>query len=774
MSNYCGECGAAIDPVTGKCPNCDKTDDNNEVKDVFCDQCGTKLNAKGKCPNCSKKDKNVKKVVEIENKNIFCDQCGNKLDADGKCLNCENKKKNKVNSNIYCEKCGATLDPISHKCPVCDNKVLNLSKDVLNKTKQSVENLHLDEKVKEGVNNLKLDENIKNITSDKKKLGIIGGIVAAVIIVICIIVGINNNKANDLFDFNNLINEIEEFNDTLKQNSDISNYFSAAESENVQSEKVVLEYLNGKGFNNEIVYDYSINGEKVDLASVANESDELHPAYYTYYVSTNNDTWNVYTVNGEIYANNHKNNITLTEKDYVTIYDNESNEFVELIPNGETPTIIKTDNINSGVLDSLAASDLVNNFNETNEEQTSTEKHIVDMEVWDVQPYYDFDDIDVDFAITYQTASNYATSKYFDFNHDELYDFVIPGGFIFVKDGKYGFGNGDGEIVSEATYTKPILKDSSSMIIINEENTGDGACEVLKSNYYHEKGESGGRGGTGYPSYAYNTETGNVEEIYDSNWSDDAPEYFDLYSYGVKKGMNEGGIAVLSSTSSKGSQYLDGYVVVSSSGTKALDVSTDYNVYAVTSNIIMFTKGSGSSYKSNPISRDSSVYDVMYVDENGGVIASGYESGYPFYEGYAAVKKDGKWGYIDTNGYVVVDFVFDKATPLYEGKAWVIYNGKAGKMNIKDMIDNNAVFNDEQIKTDEWLNDGNKYLQVTVDVLKKRETPSTSGYDDGDRVGNGSIGVYYEKTEADGYTWYKIKDQRWIADKNGEWIKEIN
>jgi len=47
----------------------------------------------------------------------------------------------------------------------------------------------------------------------------------------------------------------------------------------------------------------------------------------------------------------------------------------------------------------------------------------------------------------------------------------------------------------------------------------------------------------------------------------------------------------------------------------------------------------------------------------GGSIADGiYEDAYPFTdEGYAAVKKNGKWGFIDANGSEVIQYVFDDA-----------------------------------------------------------------------------------------------------------------
>ena len=43
------------------------------------------------------------------------------------------------------------------------------------------------------------------------------------------------------------------------------------------------------------------------------------------------------------------------------------------------------------------------------------------------------------------------------------------------------------------------------------------------------------------------------------------------------------------------------------------------------------------------------------------VIEPEYEEVKNFNDGYAAVKKDGKWGYMDEEGTVVVDFLYDWA-----------------------------------------------------------------------------------------------------------------
>lgn len=55
-----------------------------------------------------------------------------------------------------------------------------------------------------------------------------------------------------------------------------------------------------------------------------------------------------------------------------------------------------------------------------------------------------------------------------------------------------------------------------------------------------------------------------------------------------------------------------------------------------------------------------------------------WEGAKNFSEGYAAVKKEGKWGYIDTEGNVVIQPKYDGANSFSEGLAAVQTNGKWG------------------------------------------------------------------------------------------------
>ncbi len=76
----------------------------------------------------------------------------------------------------------------------------------------------------------------------------------------------------------------------------------------------------------------------------------------------------------------------------------------------------------------------------------------------------------------------------------------------------------------------------------------------------------------------------------------------------------------------------------------------------------------------------SKVYDKGYFDTTTGklMIDCVYEEAEEFSEGYAAVKKDGKAGFIDEKGKTVVDFKFENTRSIHNGLAWAKKDGKWG------------------------------------------------------------------------------------------------
>ena len=71
-----------------------------------------------------------------------------------------------------------------------------------------------------------------------------------------------------------------------------------------------------------------------------------------------------------------------------------------------------------------------------------------------------------------------------------------------------------------------------------------------------------------------------------------------------------------------------------------------------------------------------------YVDLNGRLVIPMYfEQAYNFSEGLACTRFGGLWGYIDRRGEVFVAHIFDYASPFSWGRAEVVYNGNVSNMD---------------------------------------------------------------------------------------------
>lgn len=158
-------------------------------------------------------------------------------------------------------------------------------------------------------------------------------------------------------------------------------------------------------------------------------------------------------------------------------------------------------------------------------------------------------------------------------------------------------------------------------------------------------------------------------------------------------------------------------------------------------------------------------------DASGQAIAYQYQNAGVPQEGYIPAKKYGKWGYLDTNGNEVTDFVFDEAKAVCKGYAWVRYDGAWGVLKFEKSLSGEAQINISTVSEpcqDEKLGE----VKVKITGLTIREGASSdSGF-----IGNaafGSVYPYYETNENGGYTWYRVSNDAWVAD-NGEWLEVIH
>ena len=73
-----------------------------------------------------------------------------------------------------------------------------------------------------------------------------------------------------------------------------------------------------------------------------------------------------------------------------------------------------------------------------------------------------------------------------------------------------------------------------------------------------------------------------------------------------------------------------------------------------------------------------------YINTKGEqIVECEFDDFYDFKEGFASVKKDGKWGYINTKGEQIVECKFDSVGNFNEGFAAVKKDGKWGYINTK-------------------------------------------------------------------------------------------
>lgn len=124
------------------------------------------------------------------------------------------------------------------------------------------------------------------------------------------------------------------------------------------------------------------------------------------------------------------------------------------------------------------------------------------------------------------------------------------------------------------------------------------------------------------------------------------------------------------------------------------------------------------------------------INLQGELIADGYEDIKEFNDGLAAAKKNGKWGYIDKKGQVVIPFRFAKAKSFSDGLAAVAFKIRYGYIDRH----NNTIIPFRYIKADDFdeglasvetSNDG--YGEISKDgIVVEWETPSNHGRDDYD------------------------------------------
>lgn len=413
------------------------------------------------------------------------------------------------------------------------------------------------------------------------------------------------------------------------------------------------------------------------------------------------------------------------------------------------------------------------------EEITTEEKEETELiDFWNIKPNLYYDNVIIDFK-------HAPAATIFTDDSDLYKDF--QGDILVEKYGKYGLLDKEGNIVIKAIYADAVYRFHD---IWFTSGGGQGPCAILKSDETITNYDDGcGIGSDGYYLAFKYTENGYKLIAYDS---------FDETN-NIKK---EHGNSFLLASFDEEDIY--DYVLIDNDDVTLLGLNPKENhCFDYSSGIILFS--SSKSYYDNYYATNA-----KYYDSKGKLLFDGFDGGLGFYEGYAPVKKGNKWGYIDINGNLVIDYIFDAATQIYEGKSWVIINGKLGKLNTIDVIEsqertdiikrikesqsentlyftgktsdnldnqsgiriyakNGITYQDGMKVVDE--NDYIGHLQLNKQIIIRiRDAARTYGKIVG-HIYEYAIMPYYDRKTSDGYRWYKISKDHdyWIAD-DGTWL----
>ena len=219
----------------------------------------------------------------------------------------------------------------------------------------------------------------------------------------------------------------------------------------------------------------------------------------------------------------------------------------------------------------------------------------------------------------------------------------------------------------------------------------------------------------------------------------------------------------------------DGYVICDATG-KILSKVTG-QLYSKTSG--QFVNGYYPAYQKDD---DSKKIALIHASDGKSITDYLYSDVGYFEDGYCPVKNtEGKWAYINESGEEVTDFIFDSASSLYQGKAWVVKDNKAGVINLSaskngkltdsifSLNESDAAVEPDATNAPEQSNSNIiGTLKVKVSSLNIRKDAGVKNETNGTAT-SGETYEVFETKEADGYTWYRIGENQWVAGSD-EWV----
>lgn len=146
------------------------------------------------------------------------------------------------------------------------------------------------------------------------------------------------------------------------ENAEVIRVIDAKQSDDVMTESEAIKFFADRGFTEyPVTYEYNMDGTYITEFEAVIESNEKHPRYRTFYVSTSGEAWSIFIINGSVFANPISYNLEsdlgaellVSETEEIMSYNCTSNKFFETIPKNSVAIIKTVDLINSSKLEDL-------------------------------------------------------------------------------------------------------------------------------------------------------------------------------------------------------------------------------------------------------------------------------------------------------------------------------------------------------------------------------------------------------------------------------------
>ncbi|MBR6420258.1 MAG: hypothetical protein IKS42_07980 [Oscillospiraceae bacterium] len=150
----------------------------------------------------------------------------------------------------------------------------------------------------------------------------------------------------------------------LKEHGKVLHKTAAEKSKKVKSERTVTKMIADRGFEDlPLETTYSMEGEYSESIEIKADGTEKHPIYTGLYVTEAGNYWNIYVVNGSIFADPLFYNFdpdgmpavqtVLSESKTITNYDSATNQFFEYVPDAAELRVITVEKIDAETLESM-------------------------------------------------------------------------------------------------------------------------------------------------------------------------------------------------------------------------------------------------------------------------------------------------------------------------------------------------------------------------------------------------------------------------------------